>query len=112
MTDDQATITLFKFLKSWQAGDAKTMLNHTQLTWRSRSKNPLGDLVALYESVDISTFKVIRASKITDFKVDILVEINNKSQATLCIIKEIAPYKTSKDGQWGVNPISALRLIR
>ncbi len=108
----QARKTLSNFFEAWQAGHVKTMLEHCQLTWRATTKDAVSNLESLLHSVSITKFRILSTEKVSDFLIDCVVEVNDTKRASIRIVKELAPYKPSETGQWGINPISALRLCR
>lgn len=105
-----------EYLNSWKNQDWNNMVNYTQITWRNSDKNPSKLLKNQYD------FKTLLGAEIKDKKVnsDVSTDItaivyyrfgNNVSAKTITarIIKETTSGELSTDGQWGVNPISAIR---
>lgn len=102
---------LREFLRAWQEKKIETMLEHCQLTWRLRTKDPIGELNTLLEAVQVDSFEIGKLKAIGTILLHGEVTINRNKSAMLHLIKEIAPYKTGESGIWGVNPKTALRLI-
>ena len=107
--ESEVTNSLTDFLDAWKAKDMQVMLEHCQLTWATRTNNKLEWLAALVEAVPITKYRIISIEKVSEVFVRATAEINGNKRTTICLVKESVPYKTSKTGQWGINPISALR---
>jgi len=108
---DSPEYVFANFINAWALQDFKKMANYTQLSWKSREKNPVDLLKNQYD------FKHIKSAKIV--KVD-----GNGSNAykITANIKYTTPFHKNKienifitgmvikeNGIWGVNPISTLR---
>lgn len=102
---------LESFLRAWQKADATAALEYCQLTWRANTSDPLSQMKGLLEDVKIKEFEIGEIKVVSPVFAQCQVKINKDKQAPLNLLKEIAPYKTGEKGTWGVNPISALKLI-
>ena len=93
------------------------MLKSTQKTWRSKENNDSDLLKNWFYLKDLLTFKILKIDQISDSCVDILLGISyifgdskiKETKIRARIICETEPYKPSKEGEWGVNPIGMLR---
>ena len=92
------------------------MLAYTQLTWADRD-DPAGTLAAFYDFKTLKGFEIIRTEPVSDIMTDVTLVVKYEAitnqvdtkEITARVIKEIAPFDPSPQGQWGVNPISTLR---
>jgi len=108
---------LTKFMNAWKDSDWSEMLKSTQKTWRSKENNDSELLKNWFYLKDLLTFKVLKINQISESCVDVLLGIryifgDSKMKETKIrarIICETEPYKPSKEGEWGVNPIGMLR---
>jgi hypothetical protein len=118
---------LAEYLVAWQNEDWNKMLGSTQLTWRSQTKEATERLKAQHEFMKLKGAEMISAktppgvngSVCQDIIATIFYTVpagekkfrkmvkEKKIKARL--IRESAPFKADKDGEWGVNPVSALR---
>jgi len=108
---------LTKFMNAWKDSDWLEMLKYTQKTWRSKENNDSELLKNWFYLKDLLTFKILKINQISESCVDVLLGIryifgDSKMKETKImarIICETEPYKPSKEGEWGVNPIGMLR---
>ena len=108
---------LKNFMNAWKDSNWSDMLENTQKTWRSKETNNSELLKNWFYLKDLLTFKVLKINQISESCVDVLLGISymfgdSKIKETKIrdrVICEIEPYKPSKDGTWGVNPVSILR---
>lgn len=104
-----------EFLISWQKKNWSRMVKFTQKTWSSGESNPAETLEAWYGFKDLLGAKITKKTAESNVAVDITAtiyyafgsEIKTKS-ITARVIREVAPYKPSPKGEWGVNPISTI----
>lgn len=110
--------TLTKFLNAWKDSNWSEMFENAQITWRSRGRNKSIDLLkGWFYLKDLTTFKILKTEKISDTCVDITLKISclyyvsnlKEVKIKARVICETGPYKPSKDGIWGVNPVGILR---
>ena len=109
--------TLTNFMNAWKANNWSEMLKNTQKTWRSKENNNSELLKSWFSLKDLLTFKVLKINQISLSCVDILLGISyifgdskiKETKIRARVICETEPYKPSKDGTWGVNPVSILR---
>ncbi|MCP4049962.1 MAG: hypothetical protein GY730_04570, partial [bacterium] len=104
-----------EFLISWKKKDWDRMSSFTQKTWRSKQKDSTEMLEAWYGFKELLGAKIVKKNTASNVSTDITAiiyyvvgsEIETKT-ITAKVICEIAPYKVSKKGKWGVNPVSTL----
>jgi len=104
------------YLNAWKEADWEAMAEYTQLTWLSTEADAVGFLDAVYGFKDLVGAEIINTTEVSDVCVDIESIIYysfsggevSKVRITARIICESGPYNTSTEGQWGVNPVSAL----
>lgn len=109
--------TLTNFMNAWKDSNWSEMLKYTQKTWRSRENNSIETLKNWFYLKDLLTFKVLKINQISESCIDILLSIRyifvdsdlKEAKVRARVICETGPYKPSKDGEWGVNPIGILR---
>jgi hypothetical protein len=104
-----------EFMISWQKKDWGKMMKFTQKTWKSSQTNPPEMLEAWYSYRDLLGVKINNKISVSNVTEDITAtiyytfgsEIKTKI-ITARIIREVAPFKPSTNGEWGVNPTSTL----
>ncbi|HUS49105.1 MAG TPA: hypothetical protein VMZ91_03015 [Candidatus Paceibacterota bacterium] len=109
--------TLTKFMSAWKDSNWSEMLKSTQKTWRSKKNNDSELLKNWFYLKDLLTFKVLKIDQISDSCVDVLLSIRyifgdsklKETKIRARVICETEPYKPSKTGEWGINPIGMLR---
>jgi hypothetical protein len=108
-----------EFLNAWKNQDWDAMVKFTQKTWRSGEKNPAEWLSFNIGIKDLLGAEILNKNTISDVMVDINVKVyyalgNEVGDETrvVRIVREIDAYKPSTQGEWSVNPISALRIIK
>ena len=110
--------TLAEYVNAWKNQDWQKMVSFSQKTWVSGESDPAGILEAWYDFKTLKGFEIKDAmttgndvSKDVTFVVYYEAFTNqiDKKQITARVIKETAAYTPSAQGQWGVNPTSALR---
>ncbi len=109
--------TLTKFMNAWKDSNWSEMLENAQKTWRSKENNNSELLKSWFYLKDLTTFKILKTEKISDTCVDVTLRISylfyisnlKEIKIKARVICETEPYKPSKDGTWGVNPVSILR---
>lgn len=112
---NKARKTLKAFLQAWQEKDYDFMFKTCQITW----KETLGSkewIKEFYSKVDIDSFEIVSGTMIeknviADFMFRIKVSGKWTIPYRVRLIRELAPYTAHKDGIWGVNPKSALRIL-
>ena len=113
-----ATDTLKNFMNAWKDSNWSKMFENSQITWRIRGRNKGIDLLkGWFYLKDLTTFKILKTEKISDtcvnvtLRISYLYYISNLKEVKIRarVICETEPYKPSKDGEWGVNPVSILR---
>ena len=109
--------TLANWVAAWRDQDWQKMVNLSQLTWVDGEADPAGILAASYDFKTLRSFEVTRIEVISEVMVDVTFVVAYEAftddvvrrAITARVIREVAPYEPSTQGQWGVNPISALR---
>jgi hypothetical protein len=120
MTDTEA---LTKFLEAWKAQNWAAMASLTQLTWRARHADPAVWLEEAYGHKLLAGFEIETSQAISPSASRVSVAVKYKlasskgfgrsplrtKQIDVMVICESAAYQPTPTGQWGINPISALR---
>ena len=108
--------TVKKFMKAWRDRDWSEMFRYTQKTWQSKGGNNPPSLMDWFGPKKLTKTKIIDVYEISDCCVDITLKISylfisnlKETKIKARVICETEPYKPSKDGEWGVNPVSILR---
>ncbi len=113
-----ATDTIKNFMNAWKDSNWSEMFENAQITWRSRGRNKGIDLLkSWFYLKDLTTFRILKTEKVSDSCVDITLKISylyyvsnlKEVKIKARVICETEPYKPSKDGMWGVNPVGILR---
>lgn len=108
------------FLQAWKQKDWQAMYETCQLTWRSNQLTGEGDpvglpLVLLFGEFPIEGFEVTPIEQGLPAVFDCTVSVKVRGRWTYPVkvrsICENRPYLADAKGQWGVNPISALRIF-
>lgn len=111
--------TLASWVAAWRDQDWQRMVNLSQLTWVDRQSDPAGTLEAWYDFKVLRGFEVTRIEAISEVTTDVTFEVAyeaftneiERNEITARVIQEAGPLDPSPQGQWGVNPSSALREI-
>ncbi len=108
---------LTEFLTAWKDKNFQGMFNACQETWKfNHEKDGIQWIDTWYGIKNLISWNIID-SKISGVVRDIKIEISYKDFAfkgkyktiTARLVCETAPFKPDINGDWGVNPISALR---
>lgn len=95
------------FLYKWKIQDYVGMHELCQETWK------VANSVAVLKKLlpkKIKSFKIVDIEESTECVYDAKVYINGVNKAVgIRMICETEPFKPSKKGVWGVNPLSILR---
>lgn len=102
---------LESFFDYWGKCDAISALKQCQLTWINNTREPLQRIRYLIVGLELKEYDIKEIKMITPVSAECEVSINKGKPAFINLIKEIAPYQPSEKGQWGINPISVLKLI-
>ena len=108
--------TLANWVAAWRDEDWQRMANLSQLTWADVEPDPVGILDAWYGFKTLKGFEVKDIDRISEVATDVTFVVQyeaftnqiDKKEITAKVIRETAPYEPSAQGEWGVNPISAL----
>ena len=111
--------TLSEYMLAWKNQDWDKMASFAQKTWLSNKTDPAGLLEAWYDFKTLKGFEITNVKKISNVTTDITCIVQyeavtnqiSKKQITARVIKETAAYTPNEQGQWGVNPTSAIREI-
>jgi len=111
--------TLAGYMLAWKNQDWDKMASFAQKTWLSNETGPAGLLEAWYDFKTLKGFEITDVKKVSNVTIDILCIVQyeaatnqiSKKQITARVIKEKAAYTPNEQGQWGVNPTSAIREI-
>ncbi|MBA7543617.1 hypothetical protein ES705_35952 [subsurface metagenome] len=112
-----AECTLAEYIPAWKNQDWNRMVSFAQKTWLSKEKDPAGLLEAWYDFKTLKGFKITDAKKVSNATTDVACIVQyeamtnqiSKKQIIARVIKETAAYTPNEQGQWGVNPLSAIR---
>jgi hypothetical protein len=103
-----AESAMVDFFEAWRQLDKKRMFESSQITWRETHKEAW---LRTFLVRRIYKYEIKDPVKIGDYAIDFSVSVNDGPCEKVRIICETAPY-TPGNGSWGVNPISALKLIK
>ena len=111
--------TLSEYMLAWKNQDWDKMASFAQKTWLNNETDPAGLLEAWYDFKTLKGFEITNVKKISNVTTDITCIVQyeavtnqiSKKQITARVIKETAAYTPNEQGQWGVNPTSAIREI-
>jgi hypothetical protein len=108
-SDNSPEKALFLYLQCWENKQWQDMVNYTQQSWRSTEDDARKTLED-YCGVEVLTnFEISKLHKIPS---DGLVTINARityNLGTKIVHKKLTVNVMKENGDWGVNPISALR---
>jgi len=110
---------LAEYVLAWKEQNWSKMASFAQKTWLSTETDPTGLLAAWYDFKTLKGFEITSVRKVSDVTYDVTFIVQyeaatnqiSKKQITARVIKETTAYTPSEQGQWGVNPISAIREI-
>ena len=116
----EAIEVLKEFLKAWKKGDFKTMYQKSQKTYKAvHRQRKEADMECFLGSKKLTGYKIGEPVKLGTAMIEFPVEIcwflyeqqkeRFQKRIKVRLIKEIEAYKTSDNGSWGVNPISAYK---
>ncbi len=108
--------TLAEYVLAWKNQDWSGMADLAQKTWLSDESDPTASLEAAYGFKTLLGFEVTSLDAASDVTGEVTFVVQYEAitneiatvQITAKVIKESAPFTTSAQGEWGVNPISAL----
>jgi hypothetical protein len=108
--------TLADYVLAWKNQNWNEMASFAQKTWLSTEANPAGLLEAWYNFKTLKGFEITNVQKVSNVTYDITFVVQyeavtnqiSKKQITARVVKETAAYTPSEQGQWGVNPTSAI----
>jgi len=100
---------LGEFINAWQYKNYEKMVRFTQKSWRERQSSPKGDLFNTFNDKTLTYAKILKIQKNSSNLVRSIVKIKyltwDKKEKTAIIHPNII----KEDGEYGVNPISAIR---
>jgi hypothetical protein len=111
--------TLAEYMLAWKNQEWDKMASFAQKTWLSNKTDSAGLLEAWYDFKTLKGFEISNVKKVSNVTTDITCIVQyeavtnqiSKKQITARVIKETAAYTPNEQGQWGVNPTSAIREI-
>jgi len=122
--EDDPRYTYACFIEAIIKQDYKDALEFCQLTWVETTKNPVNMLKQYFDGIEIRRCVYIKTTKtelntavVCDLKVKLEVKMGlirplfTKRKYKPRLIKEKGIRKPDVNGAWGVNPVSALKLI-
>lgn len=104
-----------EFLENWKLKDFKEMYKNSQITWKKNHpekvlKSMFPDKIATYSLGEVKKLTPAHFTvKITVGIKSSLLKIENKKHLVAHLVCEIAPFKPSIKGKWGVNPSSVTK---
>lgn len=109
--------TLAEYVLAWKKQDWNKMASFAQKTWLSTRTDPAELLAAWYDFKTLKGFEITGVQEISNVTYDITFVVQyeamtnqiSRKQITARVIKETAAHTPSEQGQWGVNPVSAIR---
>ncbi len=109
--------TLAEYVLAWKNQNWNKMASFAQKTWLSTKTDPAGLLEAWHDFKTLKGFEITNVQKVGNVTYDITFVVQyeavtnqiSKKQIIARVIKETAAYTPSEQGQWGVNPTSAIR---
>lgn len=109
--------TLADYVLAWKNQNWNEMASFAQKTWLSTEADPAGLLEAWYNFKTLKGFEITNVQKVSNVTYDITFVVQyeavtnqiSKKQITARVVKETAAYTPSEQGQWRVNPTSAIR---
>lgn len=115
-----AVEVLEDFMEAWKNEDWNGMWKNSQKTWRSKRENNAERLFDLFGHKNLLEYGVVGFNEVSDCCVDVEVKIKYTTdphdpfsayEYTIRprLLNEIKEYTPSKEGEWGVNPISMLK---
>ncbi len=121
MKDITAEYVVNQFLHSWQKKDWEAMVTFSQLTWQLTESEPLNAIENFFDGRHLKKFNIIHIREISEcffqYTIDLHIQYNKERKLAIetivmnCI-KEIDAYTADNEGIWGINPISAMKVIR
>lgn len=110
-----ANRVITEFMEAWLYQDYDQMYQLTNLAWTSRHTNDF--LWEMYSGILIDDYKIHQLPPAPErpmVQAEIKIMYNGMwlKPANVNLVCEVAPYKTSLHGRWGVNPDSTLKLIQ
>ena len=122
--EDDPRYTYACFIEAIIKQDYKDALEYCQLTWVKTTENPVNMLKQYFDGIEIRRCVYIKTTKtelntavVCDLKVKLEVKMGlirplfTKRKYKPRLIKEKGIRKPDVNGAWGVNPVSALKLI-
>jgi hypothetical protein len=116
-SEGSAERALAEYVSAWKNQDWSEMVKWSQMTWADGEPDPAGVLEAWYDFKTLKGFEIKDVEVVSEVTTDITFVVHyeaipnqiSKKQIAARVIRETAPYEPSPQGEWGVNPISALR---
>jgi hypothetical protein len=115
-SEGSAERALAEYVFAWKNQDWSEMVKWSQKTWSDGEPDPAGLLEAWYDFKTLKGFEIKDVEIVSEVLTDITFVVHyeaianqiSKKQIAARVIRETAPYEPSLQGEWGVNPISAL----
>jgi hypothetical protein len=101
-----------RYYQAWKSRDFGSMYAATQKTWASKDGNSAEILEQLHPA-HLTAYQMGTPLPVGEclWQVPVSLVVDGVDRkATPTVICEVEPYKPDLRGDWGVNPISALRL--
>jgi len=108
---------LAEYISAWKNQNWNKMASFVQKTWLSTETDSAGLLESWYDFKTLKGFEITKVQKVSNVTYDITFVVQyeavtnqiSKKQITARVIKETEAYTPSEQGQWGVNPNSAIK---
>lgn len=115
-SEGSAERALAEYVFAWKNQDWSEMVKWSQKTWIDGEPDPAGLLEAWYDFKTLKGFEIKDVEIVSEVLTDITFVVHyeaianqiSKMRIAARVIRETAPYEPSLQGEWGVNPISAL----
>lgn len=108
----KATQNVKAFMECWKLGDPKDMLVLCNQTYRVQ--HTFRNIRSLFQAYPLESYRMGKATKVSEVMYDVTVKVTTSGKETTIkarTISELAPWKPSVDGDFGVNPLSIIRWL-
>ena len=102
------------FMKAWKEENYDKMFEYCQKTWKEG--RDLKTIELLFSFIKLKNFRALSTSTTSSvarrFTVELTFDDGDKIVSVINLICETAPYKTATYGEWGVNPVSVIKVVK
>ena len=106
--------TLKAFLEAWKIKDFQKMYSLCQKTWCVNHTQKDLEIILQKNHIRLKGYKSIVIKEHSEVLQDVSVFLKyggKFNKITVRIIKELEPYRTGEEGEFGINPISILKFL-